>query len=143
MNRFLASVIAVSVSVLVAVPATAAPRPVQFVRIVGHQDQGRFAAAVEPDPELRLHRFTRVLWTNGAERPVRLRLGSGEKCTEVSGARLRIVDAKLLAAGCHVTETPIGSGGVLETQFYDPGRFRYEVEYLGEKAKESGDIVVY
>ncbi|MBI5444528.1 MAG: hypothetical protein HY900_25360 [Deltaproteobacteria bacterium] len=112
------------------------PRPVQFVNIVG-------PAGLEPFSELRLGRFTRVLWTNQAGVPVRIRLGSGQDCTEASATVMRVLDSQFLMRGCYVTEKALAAGGVLETAFHEAGRFAYEVEYVGGNARQAGKIVVY
>lgn len=104
---------------------------------------GKFVTGIEPFKDFKLDRFTRVTWTNNSKVAVRLRLGQGKQCKEASNIMMLILDAEFIAAKCYVTREPIPAGGVLETRFEEAGRFPYEIEFIGEKAKESGIIRVY
>ena len=122
----------------------AQPRPVpQFLNIIGRREKGQFVTAIEPFRELRLERFTVVVWQNQSETPVRIRIGSGKECREASQTTLLYLGAEFLMARCYVTQKPIAAGGVLQTEFEEAGRFQYEIEYVGEKVRETGVITVY
>jgi hypothetical protein len=114
----------------------------RYILISGRNDEGRFITGIEPFNDFRLGRFTKVIWTNNAEVSVRIRLGSGKKCEEVSEATLRVLGTRFLGS-CYVTKNPIPAGGILETRFEEFGRYAYEVEYEGKEAKESGVIEIY
>lgn len=119
------------------------PRPVQWVTIIGHQENGKFVSEIEPFPKLRLERFTRVIWVNNAEVPVLIRIGSGKTCKEASEEMFLYLGTEFLMARCYITQKPLPPGGVMQTEFKEQGRFDYEVEYVGENLRETGALYIY
>jgi hypothetical protein len=115
---------------------------VQYMTIVADQVNGKMVTKIEPFNNPRLDRFTQVLWTNNAHVPVRMKFGKGPKCEEVSEIRLRDLDWRLDKT-CYVNQKPVPPKGVLQTIFNDPGKYPYEVEFIGENFTESGVITVY
>jgi hypothetical protein len=124
-------------------PEILAPRPVQYLTIIGHREKGEFATGVEPFRELRLQRFTQVIWQSRADVPVLIRLGNGKTCKQASQGEFLYLGSEFLMAKCYVTQKPIPPGGAMQTEFREQGRFHYEVEYVGENTRETGVILVY
>jgi hypothetical protein len=115
---------------------------VQYMSIIADREEGKMVTKIQPFNSPRLDRFTKVIWTNNANVPVRIKFGKGPKCEEASETRLRRLDWRLGKA-CYITQNPIPPKGVLDTTFTEQGQYPYEVEFMGEKATESGVITVY
>lgn len=123
-------------------PTITEPMPERSIIIIGHQHEGKFVTKIEPFNKLRLGRFTRLSWENNAEVPVRIKLGAGKECRELANVEFHTIGSRFFS-GCYITKTPLPAGGVLQTNLNEQGQYPFEVEYVGEKAKESGVIIVY
>jgi hypothetical protein len=117
-------------------------RNIQYMSIVAEWNKDKMVTKMEPFNNPRLDRFTRVIWTNNTDIPVRIKLGKGSKCREASEIQLLVLDWRLDRA-CYITQKPILPKGVLETTFTEQGKYPYEVEFMGKKVKESGVITIY
>jgi hypothetical protein len=117
-------------------------RNIQYMSIVAEWNKDKMLTKIEPFNSPRLDRFTRVIWTNNTDIPVRIKLGKGSKCQEASETQLLVLDWRL-DRGCYITQKPILPKGALETTFTEQGKYPYEVEFVGKKVKESGVITIY
>lgn len=145
---FLAGILFLQLSAIVSLGHTDAstqqllgPRERVQMLISGSMERGKMVTKIEPFNSPRLHRFTLLTWVNNANVPVRIKLGPGPKCQEVTDMRLREVDWRDEQA-CYMSQ-PIAPGSGLDIYLQEEGRYLYEIEYLGEKAVESGTITVY
>ncbi len=101
-------------------------------------------AGIEPFPKVRLQRYSRVIWTNDTEVPIRITitttLGSEAACRNIP--RVPQKDW-LLRSRCWVTDPSINPGGAIETLFDEQGNYKYLVEYVGTNTTQTGEIAVY
>jgi len=109
-----------------------------IITIFGSWEGGRAVTRLKPK-ELHIDRETTVIWVNEAEAEVKIKFGEGTECKEVSSAA---IGWKLSSHKCLVTRNPTPPGGAIRVRFNDPGRYEYEVIYVGKDRKEKGLIAV-
>ena len=96
---------------------------------------------IEPFKKIYVRRVTRVRWTNYSDVPIHLKFGSGDRCEEISQAPQR-TRLWRLSKGCYITEDPIPRNGVYQIIFTEPGKYNYEIQFVGTNSVETGEIVV-
>jgi hypothetical protein len=109
-----------------------------IITIFGSWEGGRAVTRLKPK-ELCIDRGTTVIWLNEAKAEVKIQFGEGTECKEVSSAAIRW---NLGSHKCLVTRDATPPGGVIRVRFNDPGRYEYEVIYVGKNRKEKGVIGV-
>ena len=110
-----------------------------IITIFGSWEGGRAVTRLKPK-ELHIDRETTVIWVNEAKAEVKMKFGEGTECKEVSSAA---IGWKLGSHKCLVTRDATPPGGVIRVRFNDPGRYEYEVIYVGKDRKEKGVIAVH
>ena len=110
-----------------------------IITIFGSWEGGRAVTRLKPK-ELYIDRETTVIWVNEAKAEVKMKFGEGTECKEVSSAA---IGWKLASYKCVVTRDATPPGGVIRVRFNDPGRYEYEVIYVGKDRKEKGVIAVH
>ena len=109
-----------------------------IITICGSWEGGRAVTRLKPK-ELHVDRETTVIWVNEAEAEVKMKFGEGTECKEVGSAA---IGWKLGSHKCLVTRDATPPGGAIRVRFNDPGRYEYEVIYVGKDRKEKGVITV-
>ena len=97
---------------------------------------------IEPFNKVYVNRDTRVNWTNYSDVPIRIKFGNGKKCRDIRSAPNRIQFWRL-SKECYITEDPIPQNGVLQIVFDEPGKYAYEIQFVGTKITEKAEIVVF
>lgn len=119
--------------------------PLQFITVTGTVSGTEMSqTGIEPFPRVRVQRYSRIIWTNDTDVPIRITiktdLGSEAACRSIP--RVPQKDW-LLRSRCWVTDPSIGPGGAIETLFDEQGNYQYLVEYVGTNTMQTGEIAVY
>lgn len=93
---------------------------------------------VEPQ-ETWIAKGTTIVWHNLSKKEIKILFPKGKECQEATGAR---VLWKLDPRACLITDFSIPFGGTTSALFNSIGRYDYEIEYVGEKSKEKGSVLV-
>jgi hypothetical protein len=106
----------------------------QQITILPPSVSSQLDCCVLPFSKIFVHRRTHVNWINESGGAVRLTIGKGTKCKEISGDSQVPYDVEG-SLGCYVI--PSLSKGKLSraVQFSDPGGYDYTIEYLGSDNK--------
>ena len=111
----------------------------RVIRIHGDFIAGKPAVTrVEPQ-ETWIKKGTTIVWHNLSNKEVKILFPKGKECQEATGARILW---KLDSRACLFTDFNIPFGGTTSALFNSIGRYDYEIEYVGEKTKEKGSILV-
>jgi hypothetical protein len=109
---------------------------------------GRFATAhVEPEAgttylipdNLMVQKGTQVVWSNWSTTEIRIKFLRGKECKEATEGTTAF---ELDEEGCFITARYIPPKGTVSATFSKAGRYDYELEYVGKRAKDMGSIIV-
>lgn len=98
---------------------------------------------VLPFSKVFVHRRTHIHWDNQSGGDVKLIIGKGTNCKEISGESQVPYEVES-SLGCYVI--PMLSNGKLSrpVQLRDPGKYDYTIEYLGtDNTPRTGSISVF
>jgi plastocyanin len=109
-----------------------------MIRIYGTWEGATSAARIEPK-EIWVGTGTTIVWVNMSQSDLHVVFQKGEECKQGTSATL---EWKVNAQGCYITNYAIPHGGTTSAHFKTPGRYDYEVEYVGKDQKEQGIIEV-
>lgn len=114
----------------------------QHITILPQSIASAINCCVLPFNRIFVGRLTEVLWNNQSGNDVKLTIGKGTNCKEVSmeGELPYVVDS---ITTCHVIQN-IPQGKVKSIRLTDPGQYDYTIEYLETLRKpETGSITVF
>jgi len=126
-------------STLALAPGVGVAQEARIIKIYGDFPSGKTAETrVEPQ-ETWVARGTTVVWQNLSKNEIKIVFPKGKECQAATGGRLLW---KLDARSCLITDFNIPYGGTTSALFNAIGRYDYEIEYVGQTAKEKGSIIV-
>jgi hypothetical protein len=97
---------------------------------------------VLPSNRIFVGRLAEILWNNQSGSDVRLTIGKGTDCKDIS-VEGELPDVVGTVMTCHVIRS-IPQGKTRPVRFADPGQYEYTIEYLGTLRKpETGSISVF
>jgi hypothetical protein len=114
----------------------------QHITILPQSVASAINCCVLPFNRIFVGRLTEILWNNQSESNVKLTIGKGNDCKEISmeGQLPYVVES---IATCHVIQN-IPQGKTRTVRLADPGTYDYTIEYLGTLRKpETGSITVF
>jgi hypothetical protein len=97
---------------------------------------------VLPFNKIFVSRLTKVLWLNESGSDVKLTIGKGTDCREISGDSQEsyVIES---AMTCYVIPR-LPQGNTRSVRLADPGQYDYTIEYLGTPRKpETASITVF
>ena len=97
---------------------------------------------IEPFKKVFVNRRTRVYWSNYSDVPIRIKFGKGENCKDISRVPQRSQYWRL-SKQCYITEQPIPQDGALQIMFDEHGTYNYEIQFVGTKSTETGELIVF
>jgi hypothetical protein len=114
----------------------------QHITILPPSIASAINCCVLPFNRVFVSRLTEIIWDNQSESEVRLTIGKGTDCKEVSMEdQLPYVIESIVT--CHIIQN-IPQGKTRSVRFTDPGQYDYTIEYLGKLSKpEAGSITVF
>jgi hypothetical protein len=123
-------------------PLSVYPSP-QQITIVPASIASIINCCVLPFNRIFVSRLTEILWSNQSESDVKLTIGKGNDCKEVSmeGQLPYVVES---IAACHVIQN-IPQGKTTSVRLVEPGKYDYTIEFLGTiiRKPETGSITVF
>jgi hypothetical protein len=115
----------------------------QQITILSPSIAAAINCCVLPFNKVFISRLTEVLWNNQSGGDVKLTIGKGTGCKEISmEEQLPYMIESIMT--CHVIRN-IPQGKTRSVRFTDPGRYDYTIEYLGTTLSkpETGSITVF
>jgi len=92
---------------------------------------------------LSIDRFTEVTWINDSQSDVKIKFGKGAHCREVTSAAFPALGIRLDPQKCFVIKNVITPKKTLRFRFKEFGDYHYEVEYVGTKRADYGELKVF
>ena len=119
--------------------------PPQYMNILSPTLKTEIGCCVAPFNKVWIDRQSPIVWVNWSGMDVRLKFGKGEKCEEVTEARLAGNDLRINMS-CYIAALP--KGKKLTMRLTEPGLYDYTVEFQGEVSPrspktESGTFTVF
>jgi hypothetical protein len=115
----------------------------QHITILPQSIASAINCCVLPFNRIFVDRLTEVLWNNQSGSDVKLTIGKGPACSDISGENQTtyLVDSIL---NCQVIQK-LSPGKTRTIRFADPGQYDYTIEYLGATVRkpETGSITVF
>ena len=115
----------------------------QHITILPQSVASAINCCVLPFNKIFVGRLTEVLWNNQSGNDVKLTIGKGPGCKEVTvEGELPYVIESIMT--CHVIQN-IPQGKTRSVRFTDPGQYDYTIEYVGTivRKSETGSIIVF
>jgi hypothetical protein len=117
----------------------------QYMYILSPPAKSRVGCCVAPHNNVWIDVRVNVIWVNQSLMEVKLKLGKGEKCEDVTDVVTSRRDLRI-GSGCYVGTIP--NNKILSVYFAKPGVYEYSVTFLGEvkppnPAVESGFFSVF